>query len=115
MMNQMGHDVPNMVGVKADGYDRRVRPLLPGYMTMGETGMGEMGDMGMAVPTNTIPMLGAEGPFDYITMGGMFSIVKVRAGIQSYEDPGWYKHPEGTVVRVATDDELKRDGIDGKS
>jgi hypothetical protein len=115
MMNQMGHDVPNMVGVKADGYDRRVRPLLPGYMTMGETGMGEMGDMGMAVPTNTIPMLGAAGPFAYITMGGMFSIVKVRPGIQSYEDPGWYKHPEGTVVRVATDDDLKRDGINGKS
>jgi len=32
-------------------------------------------------------------------MGGMFSVVKVREGIAAndYADPGWFKHPEGTV------------------
>jgi hypothetical protein len=32
-------------------------------------------------------------------MGGMFTILKVRDGITSYEDPGWYKHPAGTLAR----------------
>ncbi len=30
----------------------------------------------------------------------MFTVVKVRAGIRSYEDPGWYKHPPGTVAEA---------------
>ena len=30
-------------------------------------------------------------------MGGMFTILKVRANLPSYdEDPGWYEHPPGT-------------------
>ena len=71
--------------------DDQVRQLLPEYMTMGQTGMGEMGEMGMRVPRNSIPMVGGPGPFSYIDMGGMFTIVKVREGITSYEDPGWYE------------------------
>jgi hypothetical protein len=33
-------------------------------------------------------------------MGGMFSVVKVREGLarNDYKDPGWYKHPPGTVA-----------------
>jgi hypothetical protein len=81
-------------------------------MTMGNTGMGDMGEMGMPVPKNSIPMLGGEGQFGYIAMGGMFTVFKVREGISSYADPGWYKHPEGTVADVATDEELKRDDVE---
>ena len=40
-------------------------------MTMGETGMAAMGEMGMKVPRNSLPMIGAQGAHDYITMGGM--------------------------------------------
>src|SRR6266550_656930 len=69
-MNQMGHGTPNMIGVNSEGYDKRVRSMLPAYMTMGQTGTGGMGDMGMPVPKNSIPMVGAEGPFSYIDMGG---------------------------------------------
>jgi manganese oxidase len=112
VMNQMGHQFPNMIGVKADGLDQKVRSLLPDYMTMGQDGMGDMGRMGMPVPENSIAMVGAEGPFDYITMGGMFTILKVRAGITSFEDPGWYQHPEGTVARPASAGELGKDGIE---
>jgi manganese oxidase len=111
MMNQMGHGTPNMLGVNSGDFDRRVRGLLPGYMSMGQAGMGEMGKMGMPAPKNSIPMAGGDGPFDYITMGGMFSIVKVREGITSYEDPGWYQNPPGSVADVARADELARDGI----
>ena len=33
-------------------------------------------------------------------MGGMFSMVKVRKDQKpgDYKDPGWFKHPEGTVA-----------------
>ena len=59
-------------------------------------------------------MKGAPGPFgDYISMGGLMTIMKVRDRLKSYdEDPGWYEHPPGTVALKATDEELRRDGID---
>ena len=114
VMNQMGHGLPNMVGVQPGALDAKVRKLLPGYMTMGQTGMADMGEMGMAVPKNSIPMLGGAGKHDYITMGGMFTILKVREKLQSYQDPGWYDNPPGTLTMNATENELCRDGIDVK-
>jgi hypothetical protein len=112
VMNQMGHNVPNMVGVQPGKLDEKVRTLLPGYMTMGQTGMAEMGDMGMPVPKNSIPMVGGPGKHDYITMGGMFTVMKVRDRLSSYDDPGWYENPPGTLASKATEESLKRDGID---
>lgn len=114
IMNQMGHDIPNTVGVRPEALDKRVRSLLPDYMTMGQEGMGDMAEMGMPVPQNSIPMVGAKGPFDYITMGGMFTILKVRETLPSgYDvDPGWYEHPPGTVAWAAAPAELRHDGID---
>lgn len=38
-------------------------------------------------------------------------MLKVREGLSSYEDPGWYEHPPGTVASLASADELDRDGI----
>jgi manganese oxidase len=115
VMNQMGHDFPNMVGIRTEGLDEKVRSLLPAYMTMGHTGM-DMGKMAevMPYPRNTISMKGAAGPFgDYISMGGLFTILKVRDRLKNYdEDPGWYEHPEGTVAMEAHAAELQRDGID---
>jgi FtsP/CotA-like multicopper oxidase with cupredoxin domain len=111
LMNQMGHGIPNMVGVDASGLDQKVRQLLPGYMTMGQAGMADMGEMHMPVPPNSIPMLGAPGPWDYITMGGMFTILKVRQGISSYDDPGWYEIPAGTHAVRATQEQLRRNRI----
>ncbi|XXF75212.1 copper oxidase [Myxococcaceae bacterium GXIMD 01537] len=112
MMNQMGHGIPNMVGVRAHGLDPKVRALLPGYMTMGTTGMGEMGEMGMPVPPNSIPMVGAPGKHGYMTTGGMFTVLKVRERLTSYADPGWYENPPGTQAVEASVDELRRDGVD---
>jgi hypothetical protein len=96
-MNVMSHDVPNMIGVKQGSAEDKVRKHLPGYMAMGETGMGGMMDMGR--PKNTLPMMAGQGPFGAIEMGGMFTILKVRDGLTSYDDPGWYKHPEGTLPK----------------
>jgi hypothetical protein len=111
VMNQMGHGIPNRIGVKPRALDEQVQPLLPGYMTMGQDGMGDMGDMGMPVPKNSIPMGGAHGPRGYISMGGMFTLLKVRDGLSSYVDPGWYEGPPGELANLASDAELKRDAI----
>ncbi|HEX4794602.1 MAG TPA: copper oxidase [Humisphaera sp.] len=110
-MNQMGHNLPNMVGVDPKGLDQKFDRVLPQYMTMGETGMGDMGGMQMAIPKNSIAMRFPQGPFGIIDMGGMFTILKVRDGIANYADPGWYKHPAGTVADKASEEEMKRDGI----
>jgi len=112
VMNQMGHGVPNLIGVETGELDQKVRHLLPGYMTMGQTGMGDMAEMGMRVPANSIPMSGGRGPHDVITMGGMFTILKVRDRLAGSGDPGWYENPPGTQATNATDAELARDGIE---
>ena len=111
VMNQMGHGLPNMIGVDVGSLDARVQKVLPNYMTMGQAGMADMGEMNMGIPPNSIPMVGARGKHDYITMGGMFSVLKVREHLTSYDDPGWYEAPKGTLARGATAEELHRDGI----
>ena len=110
-MNQMGHQAPNLIGIDKTGLNQKLSKFISGYMTMGENGMGEMGAMGMKSPKNSIPMMGGDGPFDYIAMGGMFTLLKVRDELSNYEDPGWYKHPAGTVADLASEEDLKRDGI----
>ena len=114
VMNQMGHDFPNMIGVDTQGFDQAARRLVPGYMTMGQNGMYDMGTedgMQMPMPDNSIPMQKGPGPYGPIGLGGMATVVKIRDGLTSYDDPGWYRQPEGTAVRQATDNELKRDGV----
>jgi FtsP/CotA-like multicopper oxidase with cupredoxin domain len=104
MMNQMGHDFPNLVGVNADGLDEKVTPLLPEYMTMGTKGMGLMHQMEQ--PKNTIAMKGGEGPFSPIDMGGMFTILKVHPEVRDDEAKRWYEHPAGTMVGPASEKEV---------
>jgi hypothetical protein len=106
-MNQMSHDLPNLTGVSQEGIEGKVRSLLPGYMAMGEKGMDEMAEMHMGGPKNTLPMMAGEGPFGAVGMGGMFTVVKVRAAIKSYADPGWYKNPPGTVAKKVSLEEVK--------
>lgn len=102
VMNAMSHTVPNMIGVKQKGVEQKIQNLLPDYMAMGESGMSEMATMKMPLPGNTLPMMSGDGPFGPVEMGGMFTVLKVREGITSYDDPGWYQYPRGTVAwRVA--------------
>jgi len=96
-MNAMGHDLPNMIGVGGGPAEARLESVLPGYMPMGSAGMGSMMDMGR--PQNTLPMAAGKGPFGNIEMGGMFTVVKVREGIMSYDDPGWYVQAPGSMAR----------------
>jgi hypothetical protein len=117
IMNQMGHDFPNMIGFDRSGFDEKVRSLLPGYMTMGTRGMEGMKGAGMEIPENSIPMVKGDGQFETpISLGGMAGVLKVRdsisdASLADNEDPGWYAQPEGTRTGPATEEALRRDGI----
>ena len=103
-MNAMGHDVPTMIGVDQKDVVGKISKLIPDYMAMGDKGMADMGDMEMPLPENTLPMMTGSGPFGAIGMGGMFTTMKVRKGLArgDYKDPGWYKHPPGTVAQEVT-------------
>ena len=104
VMNQMGHEFPNMVGMKPGDLDEKVRPLLPGYMTMGHTGM-DMGRMAevMPMPANSIPMKGAVGPFgDYISHGrhvhhhqSAGSLGELRPGSRLVSTPTRHRRAQG--------------------
>jgi FtsP/CotA-like multicopper oxidase with cupredoxin domain len=102
VMNAMGHDVPTMIGVEQSDVAERISQLVPDYMAMGSAGMAEMGSMEMPLPDNTLPMMTGQGPFGPLEMGGMFSVVKVRddQAPDDYRDPGWFRHPAGSVARA---------------
>jgi len=115
-MNQMGHGIPSLIGADLAAAHKRLARTSPSVMLMGENGMGGMHEMhgtltgnGMKFPANSIPMLGGDGPFGAIEMGGMFTLVKVRS--PGHLDDVWYQHPAGTVASAATAEELLADGI----
>jgi hypothetical protein len=88
-----------MIGVDQRSIAEKINKIVPDYMVMGDKG-GSMGGMEMPLPDNTLPMMMGEGPFGGVEMGGMFTVVKVRKGQRrgDYSDPGWYKHPAGTLA-----------------
>jgi hypothetical protein len=72
-MNAMGHSVPTLIGVDHRSIAEKINKIVPDYMVMGDKGG---------------------------SMGGMFIVLKVRKDQKpgNYSDPGWYKHPAGTVA-----------------
>jgi len=99
-MNAMGHQTPNMLGVSQKGVEDKVRSQVPGYMAMGEKGMDEHSEHAkhMPGPENTLPMMGGDGPFGSIGMGGMFTLLKVRPPGVDLKNPGWHRNEPGTVA-----------------
>lgn len=102
-MNGMVHDLPVLLGVKQDDVGDTINKVVPGYMPMGDNGMADMDGMDMGRPRNTVPMA-TQGPYDYIEMGGMFTVLKVRSHLTSYADPGWYQQPHGTAATLVSSD-----------
>ena len=99
-MNAMGHKLPTMIGVEQADLAKKINRLMPDYMSMGQHGMADMAEMEMPMPDNTLPMMTGQGPFGGVGMGGMFSVLKVRRDQApgDYSNPGWYKHPPGTLA-----------------
>ncbi|MBO6505111.1 MAG: copper oxidase [Kordiimonadaceae bacterium] len=116
VMTQMGHDLDLLIGADGDALREAIAPALPGTMVMGTDGMGDHGKhigMGhMAVPENSTPMVGARGPMGYITMGGMFTILKVRDAVDADTGDSWYNEQPENQARLATATELAKDGIE---
>lgn len=99
-MNGMVHDIPNLIGVDQKNATEKIRKLFPHYRATGTSGLGEMFQMGMH-RNSTLPnylRMGTPGQFGVIELSGMFTILKVREGIENYNDPGWYQNPPGTVA-----------------
>jgi manganese oxidase len=73
--------------------------------------------MAMKIPPNSVPMVGSPGPHGYITMGGMYTNLKVREDLGDLKPSegmdfvygGWYPNPPGTQAMRASVEDLKRD------
>jgi len=106
-MGPMSHSAANLIGVDQRAAAEKIARLVPDYMSMGSAGMSDMAGMQMPLPDNTLPMMTGDGPFGGLEMGGMFSVVKVRDDVKAgdYRDPGWFRHPRGTVASEYTADD----------
>ncbi len=102
IMTQMGHGLPNLIGIDPARFDELIEKAVPEYAD---------GDESQDMPPNSLPMLGGTGPFGYITMGGMVTVLKVRDVVDAASEQSWYQNPEGTVAGPATPAEMQRDGI----
>ena len=96
------------IGVNLKSTAKQIQKIAPGYMPMGSRGGGDMSEMEMPLPENTLPMMTGAGPFGSVEMGGMFTVLKVRPGLADgdYSDPGWYQHPPGTLAYEWTGEPL---------
>jgi FtsP/CotA-like multicopper oxidase with cupredoxin domain len=108
-MNAMGHGIPNQTGVDQTGVAERIRAISPGFLPMMRNGMAEHQehtDGGHQGPVNTTAMMAGKGQYGNMEMGGMFTVMKVRddVGAGDFADPGWYRHPAGTVARRISSD-----------
>ncbi len=100
-MNAMAHVLPNLLGVSQRGLEEKIKAILPGYFAHGEGGMAEHAEHLPHIqgPRNTLPMMTGIGPYGNIEMGGMFTVIKIRDNLPTYDkDPGWYRPPEGTAA-----------------
>ena len=84
-MNAMGHNVPTMIGVDHRGLVGQLQKAMPDYMVMGERGMADMGEMEMALPDNTAPMMTGSWP---LWRGGDGRHVQHSQGAQRPEAGG---------------------------
>ncbi|MEY4774954.1 MAG: hypothetical protein RIT40_1989 [Planctomycetota bacterium] len=111
VMTQMGHGLPNTTGVDLAKIDEALYEHVPSYSAMEEE-MVAGGDHASLTPPNSLPMIGSRGPHGIVTMSGMYTVLKVRATLEEGVEPGWYEAPPETIARAATEEELRRDGIE---
>jgi len=109
VMTQMGHGIPNLIGVDPSLFDHKIEEVVPEFEGMGMAMDGEVDD---SIPPNSLPMVSTRGPFGYITMSGMFTLLEVRDQLDANGQAGAYDHPAGTVADSASKDDLKADGIE---
>ncbi len=100
-MPGMGGGSPSFIFTGMKALEKRIQHFVPGFHAMGDKGLGTMFSpehWNMPKPPNFLNW-GNPGPYSIIELAGMFTIVKVRDELTSYDDPGWYDQPKGTQVR----------------
>jgi len=104
-MNAMSHTIPNALVLEQGALAQQITSLVPDFITASGAAapMADMPmdmPMNMPLPENTLSMMTGAGPHGNIEMGGMFTVVKVRANLApgDYRDPGWYQAPAGSVA-----------------
>ncbi len=116
VMTQMGHGIPNLIGVDPSAFDAKLESVVPEFesmgMSMGAAEPAAPNASDDSVPPNSLPMISSRGPFGYVTMSGMFTLLKVRDQLDAAGSPGEFEHPPGTLADAATTEELRADGID---
>lgn len=108
VMTQMSHGIANLVGVDATRFDEELARIAPVYRDMGTHVHGAPDTSN---PPNSLPMVGTRGPFGYITMSGMYTLLQVRDELTADGAAGAYVHPPRSVAERSTAEELARDGI----
>ena len=103
--------IPTVVGVDPSDFDGALMDHVPEFLAAGEMAAQEHTHAQDVMPRNSIAMLGGSGAFGYVTMGGMFSILKVRESRTPGDEAGWYEGPKETQADVATPEQLRADGI----
>jgi len=112
VMTQMGHGIPNLIGVDPSAFDAAIGRSVPQFRRLQNAAIDAHLDAAdPSLPPNSLPMMGGIGPHGFITMGGMVTVLHVREELADGADPGWYAPPAGTQATVATEAELRRDRI----
>jgi manganese oxidase len=108
-MTQMGHGTPNLVGADVSAFDAAIARAIPAFGREARGDEPHAGDAPGAgdAPPNSFAMMGSPGPRGFITMGGMFTLLKVRDDLKGDGDPGWYESEPGTQAGPATEDEIR--------
>ncbi len=112
-MTQMGHGIPTLVGVDPSDFDAALMDHVPEFMAAGQMAAEKDTHEQDVMPRNSIAMLGGSGAFGYITMGGMFSMLKVRETLSPGDDAGWYAGPKESQADLASPEQMRADGIAG--
>lgn len=68
--------------------------------------------MDVPVPPNSIPMRGGMGPFSYIDVCAMVTLVKVRENPRPADRDGWYGTPRARWRGPRTGARLRADGVE---
>jgi FtsP/CotA-like multicopper oxidase with cupredoxin domain len=112
VMTQMGHGIPNLIGVEPGRFDEALERAVPAFETMGMAMPGMGGEEDDSVPRNSLAMVGTRGPFGYVTMSGMFTVLEVRDELSADGAARPYEHPPGSLADAASPAELERDGVE---
>lgn len=111
VMIQMGHVLPNLVGVDAAVVNEKLRSVFPDYPIAAKIRVNAEAHASEAIPPNRILIFGSPDPIRAPNMGCMGTVLEVRDGFDESAEPPRYDHPKGSVKGAAPTEELATDKV----